>query len=166
MKAKVLIHKITIYLSLTSSVLLGYAAYLFLIDNQTNIQNFALLAFLLYLPFVFILIASMRELLRTGKDGDGRPRERSTGVRVIFFIFTILTAGTLIHICFRGARNQALYLESKLTATSLIGFGLLILRMLIDAVRYLLNTLGSRHTIYFNFSMLFMLAVIIGWGFL
>lgn len=166
MKAKVLIHKITIYLSLISSLLLGYAAYLFLKDNQSTIQNLALLAILLYLPFVFILIASTRELLRTGKDGDGRSRERSMGVRVIFFMFTVLTAGTLIYIYFRCARNQALYLENKLIATSLIGFGLLIMRMLIDAVRYLTNTLGSRHTIYFNFSILFMLAVIIGWGFL
>jgi hypothetical protein len=88
------------------------------------------------------------------------------GVRVIFFIFTILSVGTLFYIYFRGTRNQALYLEIKLIATSLIGFGLLILRMLIDAVRYLLNTLGSRHTIYFNFAVLFMLAVIMGWGFL
>jgi len=166
MKAEVIIHKITIYLSILSSVLLGYATYLFLKDNQTKIPNFALLAFLLYLPFVFILIASTRELLRTGKDGDGRPRERSMSIRIIFFIFTVLTAGTLTYIYFRGAYDQALNFESELITTSLIGFGSLFLRMLIDAFRYLLNTLGSRHTIYFNFSMLFMLAILIGWGFL
>jgi hypothetical protein len=61
---------------------------------------------------------------------------------------------------------QSFTLYDNAIYISLAGFALLILRMMIDAVRYLINILGSRHTIYFNIAILFLLAVIAGWGML
>jgi hypothetical protein len=166
MKIKKFLHHLTICISLGASVLLLYAAFLFLKYNQPIIKNFILMSILIYLPIIFILAASIRELKRVGNEGGGQSRERSMLVRIMFLIFTILTAGILTYILFRAANLdhfQTFSFYDDLIYISLVGFGLLILRMIIDAVRYLINMLGSRHTIYFNIAILFLLAVIAGW---
>jgi hypothetical protein len=169
MNIKKFLHHLTIYLSLGASVLLFYAVFFFLKYNQPIIRNFYLMALLIYLPIIFILVASIRELKRVANEGDGQPRERSMLVRVLFFIFTILTAGTLVYFLLQATKSgyfQSFTLYDNAIYISLAGFALLILRMMIDAVRYLINILGSRHTIYFNIAILFLLAVIAGWGML
>jgi len=127
------------------------------------------MAVLIYLPIIFILAASIRELKRVANEGDGQPRERSILVRILFFIFTILTAGILVYFLMQATKSgylRSFSLNDNVIYISMIGFALLILRMMIDAVRYLINILGSRHTIYFNIAILFLLAVIAGWGML
>ena len=160
MKVKVFIHKVTIYLSLCSSILMTYVSLVFLQSNLESINNLSLFAILIFLPIIFIFIASLREMIRTGKDGDGRPRERPKRMRIIFFSFTMFTIGLAILIILLAEINQPFILKGELIVPFYFGFSFLIIRMAIDAVRYLINILGSRHTIYFNIAIILLIVVI------
>jgi len=166
MKIRKYLHYFTMYLSLLASILLSYAAFFFLKNNQPIIKNFYLLAVLVFLPIIFIFWASIRELRRAASEPDGRPRQRPMSVRVIFCIFCIFTAGILAYLILFTVSMGYFYdylLHDGIVSSYLIAFVLLIIRMLIDGIRYLINFLGSRHTIYFNVAILLMLAVIIAW---